>query len=1222
MKSRSRLLPLAVVSLGTALLPAVLPANAQEITPVWVQHLNKTDNLLPILQKRDAPTEKPDGTSLFDNYAAFVRYDANRLMLGIRENGIDETDPSLSAADRALAEQYPDRSIIWINAATGAPMGIAHKMPIYPVELTPDSQSSRDDFFWNWGIDEGAEGSRAIYSGYKNVILRWAPQPGGGWSSTPTVAWTEPVPGVGDGSSGGDGSLSWRWRTFRVAGSGNNTAIYAGGATWRSSMHVQKFVTTDGLNFTPAARVNDRDGGVKNRYSWSGMNTKAVKYAKDPSRPNLELFFSPAFPASGRDLKPRRYSRNPDSTRSGSFTDPAPASQQVNRNNFFDPDNAASGGLPAFRWEGDEAPFPSGTEFYDGNWSYAMDTDDGLDYVVNYSGPSWNNQYGDAERRPGWLGIHRLSGRIASGNSSYKLDFDEQTEVTLDAVGTGNSYTYDANVNVYADPNSPANVQKAEILWSGGSFGFGVFTVQNTPATLVTSPASQTVAAGSTVTLTANVTGSPNDFRWYRNGRPLPEASYYKGATKMVLTITGVTPADAGTYQLKWTNPISGAGQTTAATLTVTGNFVRWAGSTEIPARTPDTSTFPGQVITNAASFTLEAGGLAAFDRVGEDGLSTGDTLFLRYEALTGDFDKRVRLISLTTDPEATETADRNARAGLMLRESVSNAKSPALEIAAFNPLGGNFVRVAGRGRVDQLYSQVLSRNYAGVADVLPNQWLRIRRVGNAFSFYVSKDGATWSLVSEQYQSFPETVQFGTFAAPDNAEGISKAVAEFADYGDATIADTVAPTLVSVGTIDRKVVGVKFSEPVDSITATQVANYTVSGAGLVSAQVGIGGNTVYLTVAGLTSDTFTVTVNGGVVDLAGNPVAPGSTANGRRSNWTSTDIGYIQDPANRPTPGDDPYRAGQAVAVSSDTNPEIEIIGGGSNGYNPGDFIHYLYREYTGDFDVAVAVDRFDKRGYAGGYANAGLHVRAGLYRTDNTDIAENTKVPSYVNITYYEASGPNRAAIELNRPNPGDNYGNSGPYDNNTVIDGLKGYFPALRAIDAGGTLDEMSSPTQAKWLRVKRVGQSFTSYFSYDGVTWQEQDGSTRTMDNLPATVLVGFGNQNDTGYGVPPGGSTYAGNGTLNAEGQPIQNESNYGVLRIRGIGSYPPPAAAPTLSIARTGTSVTLSWPAGATGFTLETSAALPSTTWTAVPGVVNNSVTVPVGDGAAFYRLRQ
>ncbi|MFN0066775.1 MAG: hypothetical protein ACKVYV_03975 [Limisphaerales bacterium] len=71
----------------------------------------------------------------------------------------------------------------------------------------------------------------------------------------------------------------------------------------------------------------------------------------------------------------------------------------------------------------------------------------------------------------------------------------------------------------------------------------------------------------------------------------------------------------------------------------------------------------------------------------------------------------------------------------------------------------------------------------------------------------------------------------------------------------------------------------------------------------------------------------------------------------------------------------------------------------------------------------------------------------------------------------------------------------------------------------------------------------------------------------------------------------------------------------------IAAEPPAAAPPELGISRSGSNVTLSWPAGVTGFTLEGTAALPGG-WSAVPGVVNNSVTVPAGTGTQYFRLRQ
>ena len=62
--------------------------------------------------------------------------------------------------------------------------------------------------------------------------------------------------------------------------------------------------------------------------------------------------------------------------------------------------------------------------------------------------------------------------------------------------------------------------------------------------------------------------------------------------------------------------------------------------------------------------------------------------------------------------------------------------------------------------------------------------------------------------------------------------------------------------------------------------------------------------------------------------------------------------------------------------------------------------------------------------------------------------------------------------------------------------------------------------------------------------------------------------------------------------------------------------------PALRIARNGDSVVVSWAAGVSGVTLESAGQVPSSTWTAVPGVVNNSVTVQPSGKAQFFRLRK
>jgi Big-like domain-containing protein/concanavalin A-like lectin/glucanase superfamily protein len=72
----------------------------------------------------------------------------------------------------------------------------------------------------------------------------------------------------------------------------------------------------------------------------------------------------------------------------------------------------------------------------------------------------------------------------------------------------------------------------------------------------------------------------------------------------------------------------------------------------------------------------------------------------------------------------------------------------------------------------------------------------------------------------------------------------------------------------------------------------------------------------------------------------------------------------------------------------------------------------------------------------------------------------------------------------------------------------------------------------------------------------------------------------------------------------------------------IGTTPP-----SLGVVRSGNDITISWPASATGFELESTDVLPATTWTTVPFTPpqpgqDPSVTVTATNGNKFYRLRK
>jgi hypothetical protein len=82
-------------------------------------------------------------------------------------------------------------------------------------------------------------------------------------------------------------------------------------------------------------------------------------------------------------------------------------------------------------------------------------------------------------------------------------------------------------------------------------------------APVVTDPASETVLVGSTVTLTASVTGSPQlSYQWQKNGVGLA------GATNLSLTLSNVYYTDAAQYALAATNAVGGT-VGTPATLSV-----------------------------------------------------------------------------------------------------------------------------------------------------------------------------------------------------------------------------------------------------------------------------------------------------------------------------------------------------------------------------------------------------------------------------------------------------------------------------------------------------------------------------------------------------------------------------------------------------------------------------------------------------------------------------
>ena len=76
----------------------------------------------------------------------------------------------------------------------------------------------------------------------------------------------------------------------------------------------------------------------------------------------------------------------------------------------------------------------------------------------------------------------------------------------------------------------------------------------------------------------------------------------------------------------------------------------------------------------------------------------------------------------------------------------------------------------------------------------------------------------------------------------------------------------------------------------------------------------------------------------------------------------------------------------------------------------------------------------------------------------------------------------------------------------------------------------------------------------------------------------------------------------------------------IMRHYSAMTVPPPA--PLITWSRSGSQLTLFWPAEATKFTLESTTNLSASAWTAVAGVISNQFIVDMSRQTAFYRLRR
>ena len=266
------------------------------------------------------------------------------------------------------------------------------------------------------------------------------------------------------------------------------------------------------------------------------------------------------------------------------------------------------------------------------------------------------------------------------------------------------------------------------------------------------------------------------------------------------------------------------------------------------------------------------------------------------------------------------------------------------------------------------------------------------------------------------------------------------------------------PGIVSVGAINGGI-GITFNGPVTLATATNIANYAVSGATITEATL-FGGNYVALTLSAALTNDFTLTVNN--IATPGGDIIPSEvTITGQVSDLTSVDVGE---------PGVNPAQPGYAVALG---DGGYIVAGGGNDIYNNADAFRFVYKEFTGAFDVRTRVESMNPIGAGSTWAKAGLMVRETL------------------------APGSRNVHLHVTRAD-----GQNGIYM--TWRDALNGATtssdPALRT----------PVPYPDAWIRLVRPDATtnvFNSYTSTNGVNWEFELSHTITGTNVPETVLLGM-------------------------------------------------------------------------------------------------------------------
>lgn len=523
------------------------------------------------------------------------------------------------------------------------------------------------------------------------------------------------------------------------------------------------------------------------------------------------------------------------------------------------------------------------------------------------------------------------------------------------------------------------------------------------PAQILSSPAGRTVFIGGSTTFTVTADGTaPLSYHWRKGGQAI------SGATSASLTLNNVQVVDEGIYSVIVSNALG----------TATSSSIEFLVD-------------PGIVTGSVTNLLVPYGATWKYNQTGADlGTAWRENA---YDDTTWPSGAGILAVETTTYPEPFRTT-----LSLGSPQVITYYFRSKINLTAAQVAGSLSTMVA----VDD--GLVLYANGTEVAR------LRVP-AGQDSTTLAENQGSEGTAEQIEIPSSALVAGENVLAAEVHQTGATSSDVAFGLTMSSVIvtrgADTVKPTLLSVGSVTNNRVIVAFSERVEPASATNAANYAISGGIAISAAYMTNDDrTVALVVTPIApSVNYTLTVNN-VRDRA---VTPNTILANSQSvfalstgEFLALDIGA-------------PGSAGNVTASGGGYN----ITAGGTNIVGGSDQFTFNYSQVSGDFDYRVRV---------AGVSLADAWSRAGL-------MARETLQPNSRHSSVFASPS-------------------------------VSGSFFQWRTTAGGATFTAGSYPVNfpETWLRLKRAGNVFTGYASVDGSAWYQLGVATNL---LPANVFLGM-------------------------------------------------------------------------------------------------------------------